>query len=148
MLSLKTKAVQDAGIEGVPQESPVGDHQANGETEAAVRDLKRMVRVSKISLESKLGFQLKDDDPVLAWMPRHAGDLINRYRRGDDGKTPEKRRTGKEWRKPALEYGERIVFREAVNPGIKNTLEAAVREGRYIGRHGRTGALLCATPDG
>ena len=148
MVSLKTKAIESAGIEGVPQESPVGDHQANGEAEAAVRDLKRQVRVLKISLESKLGLQLKDDDPVLAWMPRHAGDLINRYRRGEDGKTPEQRRTGKQWRKPALEYGERVFFREAVAAGLKNSFEAVMQEGRYIGHHGRTGALLCITPEG
>ena len=127
----------------------MGDHQANGEAGAAVRDVERQVRVLKLSLESKLGFQLEDSDPVLAWLPRHAADVINRYRVGVDGKTPEQRRTGKVWRKPALEYGERVFFREALGGATrKNALAVVTQEGRYIGHHGRSGALLVLTSEG
>ena len=113
-----------------------------------MREVKRQCRALKYALESKLGRELRDDDPVLAWLPRHAGDLISRYRRGDDGKTPEQRRTGRQWRKPALEFGEKILFREARAVAQQSTLAPVMEEGRYIGHHGRTGVLLVITKEG
>ena len=100
IVAVKTKAAAAANIDAIPQESPPEDHQANGEIEAMCREIKKGIRCLKIDLERKLGKHLEESDPVLAWMPRHAADLINRYRRGDDGKTPEERRLGKAWRKP------------------------------------------------
>ena len=43
------------------------------------------MRVMKSSLEEKLGVALSDEDPVLAWLPRYGGDLLTRYRKGEDG---------------------------------------------------------------
>ena len=75
-------------------------------------------------------------------MPRHVGDLLNRYRKGSDGKTPEYRRSGKAWRKPAIAFGERLYYRE-VGEGVRQ-----LQVGRYIGHHGRTGSLLVMTDSG
>ena len=38
---------------------------------------------------------MSDSDPVLAWLPMHVGDLMNRYKKGTDGKTPE---SEKDWK--------------------------------------------------
>ena len=149
IVALKTEAaVKVPGLEASPVEIPADDHQALGEMEVAVREIKSQVRLLKASLEMRLGRKLHDDDPVLAWMPRHGADLINRYRVGPDGKTPDQRRTGKRWRKPAIEYGEKIFFREAGAKTHRNALQPKMQEGRYIGHHGRTGALLAITPEG
>ena len=93
--------------------------------------------------------KLADDDVALAWLPRHQADQINRYKVGDDGKTPEQRRPGKRWRKPALEFGERVMIREAQTSQQRHrtAFEAKMIYGRYIGHHGRTGALLVLTED-
>ena len=40
-------------VEILLQESPVGDHQANGAAEVAVRELKRQVRALKLMLEER-----------------------------------------------------------------------------------------------
>ena len=87
---------------------------------------------------------------ALAWLPRHQADQVNRYKVGDDGKTPEQRRTGKMWRKPALEFGERVMIREAqtAQQRHRNAFEAKMIYGRYIGHHGRTGSLLVLNEDG
>ena len=37
------------------RESPVGDHQANGDAECAVREIKRQVRVLRYALEERMG---------------------------------------------------------------------------------------------
>ena len=148
--AMKAKAIDGLkGIEAISQETPEGDHQANGLAEVAVREVKRQVRVMKSSLEEKLGITLSDEDPVLAWLPRHGADLLTRYRKGEDGRTPEQRRSGKAWRRPALELGERLFYREAVAAeSNKNDLHMKMLEGRYIGHHGGTGALLVITPNG
>ena len=84
--SLAARAVE--GLEATPQESPPSDHQANGEIEVMVREVKRQVRAIKMDLESKLQRKLEDRHPVLAHLPEHAASVINRYRKGPDGKTP------------------------------------------------------------
>ena len=142
IVALKTAAADAAGVECVPRESPVGEHQANGLVENACKEIKRQVRVARSALEEKVGRPLSDSDPVLAWLPRHVGDLMNRYKKGTDGRTPESRRTGKQWRKPAISYGERLYYR-MVGENVRG-----LKVGRYIGHHGRTGSLLVITADG
>ena len=142
IVALKTAAADAAGVECVPRESPVGEHQANGLVENACKEIKRQVRVARSALEEKVGRPLSDSDPVLAWLPRHVGDLMNRYKKGTDGKTPESRRTGKQRRKPAISYGERLYYR-MVGENVRG-----LKVGRYIGHHGRTGSLLVITADG
>ena len=60
-------------MKNVPQESPVGDHRSNGLAENAVREVKRQVRVLRSSLEEMIGKVLREDDPVLAWLPPACG---------------------------------------------------------------------------
>ena len=101
IVALKEHAAKEAGLEFVSEESPVGDHQANGLIENAIREVKRQIRVLRSVLEEKIGRVLSDEDPVLSWLPRQAADLLCRYKKGADGRTPEARRSGKQWRKPA-----------------------------------------------
>ena len=70
MKALKVAAAKvPEGVDSVGQESPVGDHQANGDTESAVRTLKAQMRATRFGLESRLDRQLAHDDPILMWMP-------------------------------------------------------------------------------
>ena len=71
------------------------NHAANGEIESAVKEIQGHICVLKLSLEGKLGKKLQDSDLVLAWAPRHAADLISRFRKGADGKTVVQRSTGR-----------------------------------------------------
>ena len=84
-----------AEVEFVFNESPTGDHRANGEIEVMIRELKRQIRVLKSDTEERLKRTLGDDHPVLAWLPRHAAFLLTRFRVGEDGKTAIERSTGK-----------------------------------------------------
>ena len=111
------KALKDAaakaleGVESIAQESPVGDHQANGDTESTVRTLKAQMRAMRFALESRLGRQLAHDDPILTWIPTFAGDLIARFRQFLDGKTRWERVQGRKWAGDSWECGERF-FKE------------------------------------
>ena len=81
-------------VEFVPKSSPEGDHAANGLAEVGVREIKGQVRTLRSQLEANLGARLEDTDPVLAWLPRHAANCMNRYRLGSDGRTAEQRPYG------------------------------------------------------
>ena len=64
------------GVEVVMQESPVGDHAANGLAENAVKEVKGSMRAIKHSLEERLGVEIKGDRPILTWLPRRAAACI------------------------------------------------------------------------
>ena len=99
-------------MEVILRESPVGDHQANGDAECAVGEVKRQVRVLRYALEEHMG-PTKDGHPILRWLPTAAADAISRYRIGRDGLTAEQRRTGRPWKKLIAEFGESVHYREA-----------------------------------
>jgi hypothetical protein len=136
-------------IELVPRDSPPGDHAANGFAETGVRELKGIIRTMKSALEEKLGRRLEKDDPLLAWLPRHAASMLSRYRLGENGKTAEQMRTGKKWRKPAVEFGELLLFRPIMlGGGRKRDFSARMLEGIYVGHHERTGSVMVLTAEG
>ena len=132
----------------IPKESPEGDHQANGEAETAVREGKRQIRANKSMLEEKLGCGLPEKHPLLAWLPRYSTSLIYHYKKGNDGKTAEQRRTGKSWKKPSFQFGERVHYRPAGSRRKKNDFEAKLKVGRFVGYHKRSGAIWVLTDSG
>ncbi|CAK0805504.1 unnamed protein product, partial [Prorocentrum cordatum] len=149
ILLVKRRAVEEVpGLEAIPQESAPADHQANGEIEVTVREIKKQVRALKMDLESKLGVKVEDKHPVLAHLPEHAASVINRYRRGQDGKTALQRLTGRQWRTPVPLFGERLMVRFAGERARKNALEEQMVEARYIGHHPRDGSMMDITSDG
>ena len=136
------KALKDAaakaleGVESIAQESPVGDHQANGDIESTVRTLKGQMRATRFALESRLGLPLAHDDPILTWIPTFAGDTIARFRKGPDGKTAWEREQGIKWAGDSLEFGERFFMKEAkerASGAVKRDWEPRLIEARYLG---------------
>ena len=131
----------------MPQTSPEGDHQANGMAESAVRELKRQMRVLRLATEDKLGKRIADDSPILAWLPRYSAAILNNDRVGADGKTAEFRRTGKNWRKPSMQFMEMVHVRKLGEMGQSN-YQSRMTSGRLLGFHERSGAVLAMTAEG
>eukprot|EP00971_Amphidinium_carterae_P289858 5755693-Amphidinium_carterae.1 len=75
------------------------------------------MRALRLALEGKLKRKLTEEDPMLAWIATFAGDVIARFRKGEDGKTPWQRETGRKWAGDALEFGERFFIKEAKERG-------------------------------
>ena len=113
-----TQALQDAvihacvGVEVIPQGPHEGDHMANGRVEMAVREVKRQCRTLRMFAEQNTSVRIADDSPLLSWLPRFAAQVMNKMRIGKDGKTSEMRRTGRRWRKPMAQFGEKVWFRK------------------------------------
>lgn len=149
IVSFKEAAAQRlTSVEAVARSSPVGDHQANGSIEVAVRELKRQ-RALRYGREAKLGRVLRDDDPVLAWSSTFAAQAINIYRKDSSGKTPYEKEFGRVWKRPALEFGERLFIKEAVDKGkLKRDWEEKMIEVRFVGHHARSNAVLGISSDG
>lgn len=132
----------------IPQESPPGDHKANGEVENVIKEIKRRMRANKSGLEKRLNMQLPEDHVVWSWLPRYCSDMINRYKVGTDGQTPEERRTGKQWRKPVPLFGERIMCKAAGSVGKRSDAAARMLCGHFVGLRNRFGSVLVLTKHG
>ena len=96
----------------IPQGPPEGDHMVNGRFEMAVREVKRQCRTLRISAEQNTSVRIADDSPLLSWLPRFAAQVMNKKKIGKDGKASEVRRTGRRWRKPMVQFGEKVWFRK------------------------------------
>ena len=148
-----TKALQDAviharvGVEVIPQGPPEGDHMANGRVHMVVREVERRCRTLRISAEKNTSVRIDDDRPLLSWLPRFAAQVMNKMRIGKDGKTSEMRRTGRRWRKPRAQFGEKVWFRKIGEDGV-SSFASRMTQGIFVGHHDRTGAVLCITKNG
>ena len=63
-------------------------------------------------MEERLKRQLDWSEPLATWLVRHSANCLSRYRNQLDGKTPDERRTGKRWRRQAVEFGEKLSERD------------------------------------
>ena len=65
IVALQRKAIEAlAGVEVIPRHCPEDDHAANGAAEAAVREMKRVIRAVKQATEEKFGVRLTADRSI------------------------------------------------------------------------------------
>ena len=64
----------------ISQNSPVGESQANGLVERAVRSVKDQVRTLRLALQKRVGCRIPVGHPIMAWIVKHAGELIQSLR--------------------------------------------------------------------
>ena len=92
ILKLLTETLRELRIEGLEEvqseHPPEYDPQSNGQAEAAVRQIKGQIRTLRSSLERDIGFRIPAKHPLVAWLVRHAGDILNWSVKGIDGMTP------------------------------------------------------------
>ena len=114
-----TKALQDAvihacvGVEVIPQAPLEGDHMANGRVEMAVREVKRQCRTLRISAGQNTSVRIAEDSPLLSWLPRFCSashEQDENWQKVE--KTSDMRRTGRRWRMPTAQFGEKVWCRK------------------------------------
>ncbi|CAK9063829.1 Uncharacterized protein SCF082_LOCUS32984 [Durusdinium trenchii] len=149
LMALKTSVSASLpDIEIVNKNSPVGDHQANGSIEVAIRELKRQMRALRLSLERKLNMSLPNDHPLTSWIAIFAAESINVYRKDSSGSTAYERAYGKKWNKPALEFGELVHIREAKEKAGRLDWEPMSTPVRFVGHHARTNSVMGLSSEG
>ena len=120
---------------------------ANGRVEMAVREVKRQCRTLRSSGEQNTSVRITDDSPLLSRLLRFAAPVMNKMRIGKDGKTSELRGTGRRWRKPMVQFGEKVWFRKIGEDGV-SSVASRMTQGIFVDQHDRTGAVLCTVKNG
>ena len=134
-------------MEVITEESPVDDNQSDGETESAIRELEKQIRVLKSSVERKMQLVIKDDHPVMAWIPQHSGFLLSRFQVAADGKTAH-RLKGKAYRRELDDFAEKVRFMPVTHGGHMNKLESRWELGRFVGIRPKSNEALIMTERG
>jgi len=148
MVALKEKVIALRKAETVPEESPVGEHQANL-AEGAVRRVREQTRTILGVIEGKCGAKVKRDAPVMEWLVRWAGMMISRFQVGEDGKTAHERIRGRKCNTPVAICGEKVLYRELEDGrGERAKIETKWMDGVWLGIKNRTGEHVIGTPEG
>ena len=145
--SLKEAVKNELGIEVVMEESPVGDHAANGDVESAVRQVQGQIRTMKDALESRYGERLPGDSHAMPWLVAHAAATITRFRKDDHGLTAYRRWKGKEFRRPVAEFGECVWYLKSDSAG-RDKYGSRWHEGVWLGIFNETGECIIGTDEG
>ena len=130
----------------IPQNSPVGESQANGLVERAVRSVKDQVRTLRLALQKRVGCRIPVGHPIMTWMVKHAGELISKYQLNRDGKTAYYKVFGKPCKDVIVEIGEEVHYR--VSEVDTGSLDSRWESGIWLGTRWRSMEHHIGTPDG
>ena len=91
---------------------------------------------------------IKDDHPVMAWLPQHAGFLLSMFQVSKEGKTAYENFKGKACRGELVDFAERVTFMPVVHGGRMNKLQSKWEPGRFTGIRPKSGEKLLMTKEG
>ena len=74
-------------MEIVMEEAPVGNRQANGVAENAVKNSQGQFLALKNALGSRINQRVEGEHQAVPWMVTHAVTMINKWRRDVEGLT-------------------------------------------------------------
>ena len=112
LVSLIEGVIKMRGAElTVPEYSPVGDSQANGQAERGVQTIEGLTRTHKIGLEEKLGKKIPVESAVFSWLVEHCADLHNKFHVFADGQTSYEKVKGRAYKGEMLEFGQMVLHR-------------------------------------
>ena len=131
------------------ENSPAGDSRSNGIAERAVQSISEQVRVVRNSLETHIQAKIPGTHPVTCWLVEHCADLLNKYQKGQDGRTAYQRLRGKPWLHEMVAFGEKVHYKINLKEWDKRyKLEARWGEGYFLGVKWRTGESWIGTKGG
>ena len=108
-MKLLAEALRELRIQGLEQcleeHPPEYDPQANGSAEVGVKLVKGHFRTAKSCLESKIGFKIPVQHPLVAWLVRQAASLITWCSKGHDGRSAYQRVKARDFRTRLMAFG-------------------------------------------
>jgi len=129
------------------EESPVGEHQSNGEVENAIKSVQAQMRTMRLALQSRYGCKIRADHPIMPWLIKHAALLIDLCKVGEDGRTPFERRKGKRFHRTLPEFGECVWFLKPQSVG-KDKLDPRWEQALFVGMREESGEILMMNENG
>ena len=150
IVQLQEQIITEREHKTIPQNPPAYDPQANGEAERAVQEVKAQLRAIKLGLEARIGEEVQVDRPILEWMIPHAGQTINRFQVGEDGRTAHYRLHMKNFGGKTFEFGEQVLAKPKRRHKLirHKTLDAKFREATWVGYAGRSAEHLVVLQEG
>ena len=113
ILALKESAataLKLAGVNAKAEETALYDSQSNGLAVSAVEDAKEAVRTNLACLVRRFGQEFPGGHPVLTWLVKYSVAMVNRCRRGPDGKAACELRKGSKFARALPHLAEKILF--------------------------------------
>ena len=147
IVKLLTEALRELRVQGVAQvleeHSPEYDPQSNGSAEVGVKLLKGQLRTLKSCLEDQLGYRVPVQHPLIAWMTRHAANLVTWCARGHDGQTAYQRVRAREFKTKLMAFGEKCSFKNRSQEPIAGIADKRrFHDGIFLGVDRRTGQYM------
>ena len=87
------------GVTIVPEVPPVGESQSNGVVESAVKQVQGHFRTLRSQLQARYQELIPESHCILAWLMQHSAYTLNRYLKGNAGRTPRQRLKGRMFNK-------------------------------------------------
>ena len=112
VLALKESTATELKLAGVTvktQENALYHSQSNGLAESAVKDVKDAVRTNVACLVRRFGREIAGGHPVLPWLVKFSSAMVNRCRRGPDGKTAYELRKGRRFARAPPHFAEKSL---------------------------------------
>ena len=106
------QGIVEARPEGrtVIEEAPKDSKGSNGEVERAVQEIEGQIRALFLAFQDKVGRKVDCRERIVAFIPEYAAYLLNRLRKGEDGKVAFERARGKTPSVLGVEFGEKVFF--------------------------------------
>ena len=101
---------QHCQTEIVLEMAPKADKNANGHAERAVQAVEGQTRAIKIELEDRVGCEIAPDKPIVAWMVRHAADVLTKLDVKASGCTPYQVLRGRPYRGTMTDVGRQVLY--------------------------------------
>ena len=137
-----------AGVTTKAEESALYDSQSNGLAENAVMDAKDAVRTNLACLVRRFGQEFTGEHPVLSWLVQCSLAMVNRYRRGPDGKSAYELSKGRRFARALPYFTEKILFTiPGVTKGVAR-VEPRWEDGIFLGVSDRSDELYVGTERG
>jgi hypothetical protein len=141
--------VVEARPEGktILESSPKESKGSNGVAERGIQEIEGQIRVMFLALQEKLGRKIDARERIVALIPEYASYLMNRLKKGEDGKVPYGRSRGKKPTVMGVEFGEKLLYKVPKAAKMEK-LMPRWKHGIFVGVRRRSGELMVARPEG
>ena len=123
---------QHCQTEIVLEMAPKVDKNANGHAERAVQAVEGQTRAIKFELEDRVGCEIAPDKPIVAWMVRHAADVLTKLDVKASGCTPYQVLRGRPYRGTMTDFGRQVLYFVAGRRG--GDLRGRWESGIWVGK--------------
>ena len=143
----RVRMYRGANTQNMIENSPVGSSQSNGMVERRIQSAEGQVRTLRSAFEARTNSKMRTSSCLYAWMVIHAGNILNLFEVGRDGKVPFHRLRGRKMHSEMVEAGERVLYQPLTYKALRSA-QPRWCEGVFVGVRMQTGEKLVATSEG